>query len=94
MHSPIIAFATGTPAIHVRQPTDTRKGQMWRDIGLDHWLLDMDDTTGAQLAERVLDIVRDPAGTAARVAGALRVVRERQEASMRVVADAAGVIRP
>ncbi len=91
MHSPIIALATGTPAIHVRQPTDTRKGQMWRDIGLDHWLLEVDNTTGAQIAERVLEIVRDPAGTAARVAGALRVARGRQEASMRVVANAAGV---
>jgi polysaccharide pyruvyl transferase WcaK-like protein len=34
MHSPIIALAAGTPAIYLRQPTDTCKGQMWRDIGL------------------------------------------------------------
>ena len=35
MHSPIIAVSAGTPAILLRQPTDTRKGQMWRDVGLD-----------------------------------------------------------
>lgn len=34
MHSPIMAVANGTPAVLLRQPTDTRKGQMWRDVGL------------------------------------------------------------
>ena len=45
-HSPIMAIAAGTPAILVRQPTDTRKGQMWRDIGLDRWIFEIDDSTG------------------------------------------------
>jgi hypothetical protein len=59
MHSPIMAIATGTPAIHLRQPTDTRKGQMWRDVGLKSWLFEIDETTGTQVAERVLEIGRD-----------------------------------
>ena len=46
MHSPIMAVATGTPAVQLRQPTDTRKGQMWRDVGLDAWLFEIDDSTG------------------------------------------------
>lgn len=59
MHSPIIAVANGTPAIHLRQPTDTRKAQMWRDIGLDHWILEIDESTGKQIADRLVEIGSD-----------------------------------
>src|SRR5690606_20702342 len=59
MHSPILALAAGTPAIHLRQPTDTRKGQMWRDVGLEKWIFEIDDSTGAQIAERLLELGRD-----------------------------------
>lgn len=70
MHSPIIAIANGTPAIHLRQPTDTRKGQMWRDVGLSDWLFEIDETTGEQIAAKLLTLHRDSQGTAARVAKA------------------------
>lgn len=70
MHSPIIAIANGTPAIHLRQPTDTRKGQMWRDVGLSDWLFEIDETTGEQIAAKLLALHRDPKGTAATVAKA------------------------
>lgn len=56
MHSPIIAVANGTPAVLLRQPTDTRKGQMWRDVGLTDWIFEIDDATGQQIADRILDI--------------------------------------
>ncbi len=59
MHSPIIAVANGTPAVLLRQPTDTRKGQMWRDVGLDRWIFEIDDTTGRQIADRVVEVGRD-----------------------------------
>jgi polysaccharide pyruvyl transferase WcaK-like protein len=59
LHSPIIAVAAGTPAVHLRQPTDTRKGQMWRDVGLDRWVFEIDDVTGADVAARVVEIGRD-----------------------------------
>lgn len=66
MHSPIMAVAAGTPAVLLRQPTDTRKGQMWRDIGLDRWIFEIDESTGRQIAERVAEIGRDlPAARAA-----------------------------
>lgn len=58
-HSPIMAIANGTPAVLLRQPTDTRKGQMWRDIGLDDWIFEIDRTTGAQVAGRLLAIAGD-----------------------------------
>ena len=68
MHSPIMALGAGTPAIHLRQPTDTRKGQMWRDIGLNNWIFEIDQTTGEQIAQRLLEIGRDL--TAARTVAA------------------------
>lgn len=58
-HSPIIAIANGVPAILLRQPTDTRKGQMWRDLGMNEWIFEIDDSTGAQIARRVLQIANN-----------------------------------
>lgn len=48
-HSPIIALAAGTPILHVRNPVDTIKGQMFADIGLGDWLFEATEATGAQL---------------------------------------------
>jgi len=59
MHSPIMAVAAGTPAILLRQPTDTRKGQMWRDIGLDRWIFEIDETQGDVIATRLIEIGGD-----------------------------------
>jgi len=36
-HSPIMALSQGTPAFYVRNPVDTVKGQMFRDLGLADW---------------------------------------------------------
>ena len=59
MHSPIMAVSAGVPAMLLRQPTDTRKGQMWRDIGLNPWIFEIDDTTGKDIATRLLELGRD-----------------------------------
>ena len=59
MHSPILAVAAGTPAVLLRQPTDTRKGQMWRDVGLGDWAFEIDAATGGQIAERIVGIGAD-----------------------------------
>lgn len=58
-HSPIMALAAGVPAVLLRQPTDTRKGQMWRDVGLDRWLFEIDTTTGKDIADCLLEIGGD-----------------------------------
>ena len=58
-HSPIMAIAAGTPAVLLRQPTDTRKGRMWYDLKMDDWVFEIDKTTGAQIAERIVQIGRD-----------------------------------
>jgi len=55
-HSPIIAFAHGTPAIYLRQPQDTIKGQMWYDIGVPKWVVEIEQTDGDRVASRLMDI--------------------------------------
>ncbi|MFA7230447.1 MAG: polysaccharide pyruvyl transferase family protein [Victivallaceae bacterium] len=59
MHSPIIALSVGTPAIYLRQPTDTCKGQMWRDIGLQDWIFEIDDTSGSEIARQTISIINN-----------------------------------
>jgi hypothetical protein len=66
-HSPLIALHNGTPAFYVRQPTDTCKGQMYRDFGSDDWFFEIDDTNGAQLWSRLEAIHRDSASARAKV---------------------------
>jgi polysaccharide pyruvyl transferase WcaK-like protein len=55
-HSPIISLVSGTPAIYVRQPSDTIKGQMYYDLKLDDWIFEIDNTSGEQIAVRVMEI--------------------------------------
>lgn len=65
-HSPIMGIAAGVPSVLVRQPTDTRKGRMWYDMGMDDWVFEIDQTSGAQIAARLTQIGRDlPAARAA-----------------------------
>jgi hypothetical protein len=85
MHSPIMAVASGTPAVLLRQPTDTRKGQMWRDIGLAEWIFEIDDSTGAQIADRVIGIQRDLPAARARTAKARTFAHERMAAMVAAI---------
>jgi hypothetical protein len=55
-HSMIMAIANGIPGIHVKQSTDTRKGQMWRDIGLGDWYFLMDETPASQISRQLMQI--------------------------------------
>ncbi len=87
MHSPILAIAGGRPAIHLRQPTDTRKGQMWRDVGLGDWLFEIDAATGEQIAERLLSLHRDPEGTRAAAERARLFADGKCRAMMRALAS-------
>jgi len=58
-HSPIMGIAAGVPSVLLRQPTDTRKGRMWYDLKMNDWVFEIDDTTGAQIAGRLVQIGRD-----------------------------------
>lgn len=55
-HSPIISLVNGTPAIYVRQPSDTIKGQMYYDLEMPDWIFEIDNTSGEQIAERMIEI--------------------------------------
>lgn len=78
-HSPLISYRSGTPAFYVRQPTDTCKGQMYRDIGASDWFFEVDETSGAQLWRRLEAIVKDPAKARAKVRSIMDYVEGRQK---------------
>jgi polysaccharide pyruvyl transferase WcaK-like protein len=57
MHSPIIFITAGKPAILLRQAEDTLKGQMWRDIGLQDWILELNVTGAAEITRTAFGII-------------------------------------
>jgi polysaccharide pyruvyl transferase WcaK-like protein len=79
-HSLIMSLAAGTPIMHVRQPTDTFKGHMFRDIGLGEWLSEIEQSSGAQLAAALARITADPAVSRARVREAMAGVENSSSA--------------
>jgi hypothetical protein len=78
-HSPLIALRHGTPTFYVRQPTDTCKGEMYRDIGASDWLFEVDQATGESLWARLGEIQRDPARARAKVRSIMARVEGRQK---------------
>ncbi|MDP7162027.1 MAG: polysaccharide pyruvyl transferase family protein [Phycisphaerae bacterium] len=82
LHSPIMAIAAGTPAVHAKQPTDTRKGQMWRDIGLASWLFEIEETNGDEIAERIVKIGTNQKAARKVVGEARSYVRSRMKTMM------------
>lgn len=88
-HSPLIALHSGTPTFHVRQATDTCKGQMYRDVGANDWLFEFDETNGAQLWSRLEVIHRDPAAARAKVRTIMAGVEQQQKRMVDAVRAAA-----
>ena len=91
-HSPLIALHSGTPTFYVRQPTDTCKGQMYRDMGADYWFFEVDETSGAQLWSRLEAIHKNPAAARAKVktimAGVERLQQRMVDAAREAIAKA------
>lgn len=86
MHSPIMCVGNGIPAIVCRWAEQTSKGFMWRDIGLKDWLFDLDQENElARVADTVLAMAQDPAGSKAKAAKARDFVMGRFTESMQVV---------
>ncbi len=77
-HSPLIALHVGTPTFYIRQPTDTCKGQMYRDIGADDWFFEIDETNGPQLWSRLSAIHKNPAAARAKVKSIMAGVEKHQ----------------
>jgi polysaccharide pyruvyl transferase WcaK-like protein len=57
-HSPIISLVNGTPAFYVRQPSDTIKGQMYYDLQLEDWVFEIEETSGEDIAARLMEVYR------------------------------------
>ena len=89
-HSPLIAYHNGTPAFYVRQPTDTCKGQMYRDFGAVEWFFEVDETNGEQLWSRLSAVHRDPAAARAKVKSIMAAVDARQQRMAQAVREACG----
>jgi len=89
-HSPLIALHQGTPTFYVRQPTDTCKGQMYRDIGANDWFFEVDETNGAQLWSRLEGIVRDPAAARAQARRIMAGVEQHQRRMVAAARTACG----
>jgi polysaccharide pyruvyl transferase WcaK-like protein len=90
-HSLIMSLAADTPVMHVRQPTDTFKGHMFRDLGLGDWLFEIEEAGGGQLAAALARITTDPAASRARVRAAMsrvEIVHQRM-----IAAGRAAVVR-
>ena len=86
MHSPIMCIGNGIPAIVCRWAEQTSKGTMWRDIGLNDWLFDLDNESElAGIVPAVLAIAKDPAAAKAKAAKGREVVLRRQRETMEIV---------
>lgn len=88
-HSPILALAQGTPTLFLRQPTDTAKGQMWRDLGLDDWFFEIEEASGEALWERLRAMRADYPAAQAKARRVLAAARASQAEMIAAVAAAA-----
>ncbi len=84
-HSPIMGIAAGVPSVLVRQPTDTRKGRMWYDLKMNDWVFEIDQSTGAQIADRLVQIGRDLPTARAAAAKARTLAHERMAAMIAAI---------
>jgi hypothetical protein len=92
MHSPIMCIGNGIPAIVCRFEEQTSKGFMWRDIGLNDWLFDLDkDSDASRIVPTVLELAKSPDAAKAKAAKARAVVGQRQRETMQQVAISAGM---
>lgn len=83
MHSPIMCISSGIPAIVCRHDDQTKKGLMWRDIGLDDWLFDLDNAEDyAKIVPAIVALAKDPAAAKAKAEKAREVVLAKQKMEM------------
>ncbi len=86
LSSAILAAAAGTPTIHLRQPSDTSKGQAWTDIGLQNWLFEIEDTTAEQIATRLGEIYENLPAARQKLRRAMDYAATRQGETLALVA--------
>lgn len=84
-HSPIIAATQGIPSIYLHTPTETSKGQMWRDVGLNSSILELDATTGADMEAAILNVERNQSVAKEDMRRAMDFVHQQQRETMAMV---------
>lgn len=85
-HSPILCIGHGVPAIVCRYQEQTSKGYMWKDLGMNDWLLDHDfDEPARALTPAVLAIAREPQAAKAKALVAKTRADERMKRMMDVL---------
>jgi len=86
LHSAIMCIGNGIPALICRWAEQTSKGTMWRDIGLDDWLFDLDDERQLErVAPMVVSVAKNPSLAREKVQVARARVLKIQAESMAVL---------
>lgn len=93
-HSPIFALAAGIPTIFMRQPTDTIKGQMWRDIGMDEWFFEIDACPADAISAALLRMADRPDEAHAQVTKIMERVHAWQHDTMALVGTELNAAQP
>ncbi len=86
-HSPIMAAVNGTPCFYLRQPQDTIKGQMYYDLGLGDWTFEIEQTTGKQIADRLMEVTNNYKAAQQNVKKALATVDSRYDKIFQLVRE-------
>lgn len=84
-HSCIIALAMGTPILHPSSLIHGPKREMFADIGLRDWLLDLDAQPAGDVSAALMAIHNDYPAALAKVKTAMEFVRGKQAETMRAV---------
>ncbi len=84
-HSLIMGLALGVPVVHARALSYGRKGWMFRDIGLNDWLFDIDKASSAEITKAVMDIHKNYPVAKEKAKKAMQFVVDQQKATMQVV---------
>jgi len=88
-HSPIIALANGTPAIHIRLPTDhPTKWRMFADIGLPDWVWRHETIDGERLFGLVRGCIENPAEAKRKLERAMETVRAHHAVTLDAICGA------
>lgn len=87
MHSPIMFITLGLPAVLLRQAEDTWKGQMWRDIGLQSWIFELNDTPASDICDCVLKIAADYPAALRKAEQARECARQAGETAMKYIGE-------
>ncbi len=90
-HTPIIAAVNSTPMFYLRQPEDTIKGQMYYDLNFNDWVFEIDNTTGIQIAERLMEIYNDYPGALNYLKKSMHLVDIRYDAVFKTIKERIGL---